>query len=115
MEWDISALLFRFGDLNATDPCPDYQAYSGETYLILEVNPLFPPTVSLCRWVIATFELCVQRWGVRAISFKFGAGIHSTEYQGIFQIGLGRPPRESILNLASGHASDGNVRRLDWS
>ena len=91
MEWDISALLSRFEDLNQSDHCPPYRALNAGTYLLLQPGP-FSPNVSLCRKVVTSFEMMAERFGVREIGFTFGNGWDLRKYQGIFQIGNKTPP-----------------------
>ena len=89
----------RFNDLKANDPCPPYQAYGGETYLLLLPQP--GSTVGLCRRIIVLFELCIEHWGARVMSFKFGAGLDIGKYGGTFQIGIGRPPIAAEVDSTS--------------
>ena len=91
MGWDINALLVKLGDLDENTLCPPYRAFSGDTYLKMEVMPT-PPTVGLCRRVIAIFELLLSQYGFKEVFFNFGVGSDVSKYKGTLWIGLGRPP-----------------------
>ena len=94
MGWDINALLVKLEDLDESFPCPPYRAFSGDTYLQLELMPT-TPTVGLCKRVIATFDWLLEHYGFKEVFFNFGVGLDVNQYQGTLWIGLGRPRVQS--------------------
>ena len=84
-------------ELRDTDPCPPYRGLNTDTFFLLTIDVL-STTVGMCKRVLATFDLLVERLGIRVVSLDFGVGSEVMTVQGGIHIGYGRPVGRIVDN-----------------